>query len=600
MKITKKILALLMAGTIVTTAFVGCSSDSTGTQDKTTQESNVSGKFVGEADGKHGVIKVEVALSEGKITDIAMLETSENVVLSEPVYAKVSKTMINNNNVNVDAISGATETSNGYIAAVQNALEKAGLNLTGDKIPVEALVEAETEQTYDVVVIGAGGAGFAAALEAKNNGAENVVILEKMPAVGGNTLISGAQMNAANTWVQEKLGVEDSVEKFYEDTMKGGDNLANPELVKYLTENATESAEWLHDYVGVSYLEDSLFHFGGHSIERAIIPDAHTGEDMITKLKLKADELSIPVKTETEAVSLIEKDGRIVGVNAVNAAGQELVFNANNGVVIASGGFGANVEMREEYNARYGAEYLTTDAPGTTGDGIVMAQAVGADITGMEYIQTYPVCNPETGVISLLADSRFYGAILINQEGERFVEELERRDVISEGILAQTGGYAYQVWTEEIGEIGGTQAVHQDEYEMLLKQGLIYKAETLEEAAEFFNVPVDAFKATIEKVNAYAATGVDEDFNHRKGLVAMTDGPFYIQKAVPSIHHTMGGLIIDGDAHVLNAEGNVIPGLYAAGEVTGGIHGSNRLGGNAIADITVFGRLAGTNAAQGK
>lgn len=601
MKISKKLIVILLASAVTTSSLIGCAKEEApATADTTaTTNTNVTGKFVGEADGKHGVIKVEVTLENDKIKDIAILETSENVVLSEPVYTKVSQTMINNNNVNVDTISGATETSNGYIKAVQNALTAAGLALSGDKIAVEHLTEQETEQTYDVVVIGGGGAGFSAALEAKNAGA-SVVILEKMSAIGGNTLISGAEMNAPNTWVQENLGLEDSPEKFFEDTMKGGDNIGNPTLVKFLSENATESAEWLHDYVGVNFLEDKLFQFGGHSVKRALIPNDHTGEDMMTKYKLKADELEIPVKVETEATELIVENDKVVGVKAINAAGQDLTFKANKGVIIASGGFGANVEMRQQYNPEYGADYLTTDAAGTTGDGIKMAEAIGAELVDMQYIQTYPICNPETGVISLLADSRFDGAILVNQEGNRFVEELERRDVISKAILAQTGGYAYQVWNQHIGEIGGTLAAHQEEFEMLEKQDLIHKADTIEEAAKFFDVPVDALKATLEKVNTYAKNGKDEDFNHRAGLVAMEEGPFYIQKAVPSIHHTMGGIVVDVDSHVIDKDGNVIKGLYAAGEVTGGIHGANRLGGNAIADITVFGRNAGRNAAAEK
>ena len=334
MKLTRKLASLVMTTILGATVMVGCSN--TNSEQAPVQTSSVSGTFEGEADGKHGAIKVSVLLENGQIADIEILETKENVVLSEPVYTKVKQTMINNNNVNVDAISGATETSNGYIAAVQNALAKAGVEMNGDKIPVEAMTEAETEQTYDVVVVGAGGAGFSAALEAKNAGAE-VVILEKMPTIGGNTLISGAEMNAANTWVQEKVGLEDSVELFFEDTMKGGDYKANPELVKYLTENATESAEWLHDYVGVNFIEDKLFQFGGHTVKRALIPNDHTGEDMITKYKMKADELGIPVKTETEATELIVEHGKVVGVKAKNTAGQDLTFKANKGVLPPDG-----------------------------------------------------------------------------------------------------------------------------------------------------------------------------------------------------------------------------------------------------------------------
>ncbi len=243
---------------------------------------------------------------------------------------------------------------------------------------------------------------------------------------------------------------------------------------------------------------------------------------------------------------------------------------------------------------------MSTDTPGTTGDGIVMAEKIGAGITNMENIQTYPISNPKTGVISLVADSRFDGAILVNQEGKRFVEELERRDVISKAILNQTGKYCYVFWNKSIDDISKTISVHKDEYEMLVKDGLLYKAETIEDAANFFKIPVDEFKKTVERVNGFAKDGKDLDFKHRGKLVSLEQGPYYIQKAVPSVHHTMGGLVIDTETRVLDTKGQPIKGLYAAGEVTGVVHGTNRLGGNAIADVVVFGRRAGVNAAQEK
>lgn len=545
--------------------------------------------------GKHGDIKVEVTFADNQITDIKVVEQKENEVLAEPVYTQLKEVVIAANSAEVDAISGSTVTSNGYLEAIQDAITKSGLTLAAaGAASSTGQNQEEAEQTYDVVVIGAGGAGFSAAIEAKQAGA-SVVLLEKMPTVGGNTLISGGEMNAPDNWVQRALGIDDdTADLFYEDTLKGGDHLGSPEMVRILADNALASAEWLRDEIKVEFLPDNLFQFGGHSRKRALIPVGHTGAELITKLKAKTDADKITIKTNMKAESLLTNDqGKVTGVTATSGSGDKITFHANKGVVLATGGFGSNVEMRKKYNPELDEKYMSTDTPGSTGDGIVMAEAIGAKLTNMQNIQTYPICNPETGVISLVADSRFDGAILINQEGKRFVEELERRDVISKAILAQTGGYTYQFWNQEIADISKTHEVHKDEYDQLIKQGLLYKADTVEDAANFFKIDVAELKATMKKVNEYAKTGNDLDFHHRAGLKSLENGPYYIQKAVPSVHHTMGGLVIDEKTHVLNDKGAIIPGLYAAGEVTGVIHGSNRLGGNAIADIFTFGRIAG-------
>lgn len=458
--------------------------------------------------------------------------------------------------------------------------------------------EMESEYTHDVVVVGGGGAGFSAAIMAAEEGSD-VVLIEKLPFVGGNTLISGGEMNVPNNWVQENLGIEgDSIETYIEDTLEGGDYENSEEMVEVLAENALDAAEWLRDDINVDFYDDQLFQFGGHSYERALIPEGHTGQELISKFQARADELDIEIFTETEATQLIQDDsGKIVGVEA-DHDGDTITFNANNGVVLTTGGFGANVEMRVEANEEYDDRYGSTNVSGATGDGIVLAQEVGAAVDNMEYIQTYPVSNPETGDISLLADTRFDGAALINQEGDRFVEELERRDVISEAILDQTGGYAYQVWDTALSEYSRTYEMHESEFKRLEESGLIHLADTLEEAAEFFDIPVDNFLETVEEINEYAESGEDPDFNHRAGLAPIKEGPFFIQKATPSVHHTMGGLVVDVDTHVLDEDGEIIDGLYAAGELTGLTHGTNRLGGNAITDIIVFGRMAGLKASE--
>lgn len=550
--------------------------------------------------GKHGDVTVAVTFDSGKIKDIKIVKQQENPVLAAKVFTDLKQHVIDTNSVQLDAISGATFSSKGFLDAVADAAKKAGVTLSkADKKAIKKTVKAlPKESSYDVVVIGAGGAGFSAAIEAKNAGA-NVVLLEKMPAVGGNSLISGAEMNAAKNWVQPKLGInDDSPELHAEDTYKGGDMKGDMNVIKVMTHNALDAAKWCRDYLGVRFEDDNLFFFGGHSRKRALIPVGHTGTEFITKFQAKADELGIPVITNMKAEELIkDKSGRVVGVKAT-MNGASYTFNAKGGVVLATGGFGANPEMVKKYNPKIDERFKTTDAPGTTGEALYMAERAGAQLVNMGYIQTYPICDPISGVIELIADARFDGAIMLNQEGKRFVEELQRRDVLSEAILKQTGGYCWVLWNDKIGSISNTVKEHPTEYEAFTKQGIMATCDDLKCVADFTKIPFDSLKGTVNRVSSMTGKGNDKDFNHRSGLVDMTQGKYYVIKAVPSVHHTMGGVRINEKAQALTAEGKAIPGLWAAGEVTGVTHGTNRLGGNAYTDIIVFGRIAGKAAAE--
>lgn len=550
--------------------------------------------------GKHGDVTVAVTFDSGKIKDIKIVKQQENPVLATKVFTDLKQHVIDTNSVQLDVISGATFSSKGFLDAVADAAKKAGVTLSkADKKAIKKAVKAlPKESSYDVVVIGAGGAGFSAAIEAKNAGA-NVVLLEKMPAVGGNSLISGAEMNAAKNWVQPKLGInDDSPELHAEDTYKGGDMKGDMNVIKVMTHNALDAAKWCRDYLGVRFEDDNLFFFGGHSRKRALIPVGHTGTEFITKFQAKADELGIPVITNMKAEELIkDKSGRVVGVKAT-MNGASYTFNAKGGVVLATGGFGANPEMVKKYNPKIDERFKTTDAPGTTGEALYMAERAGAQLVNMGYIQTYPICDPISGVIELIADARFDGAIMLNQEGKRFVEELQRRDVLSEAILKQTGGYCWVLWNDKIGSISNTVKEHPTEYEAFTKQGIMATCDDLKCVADFTKIPFDSLKGTVNRVSSMTGKGNDKDFNHRSGLVDMTQGKYYVIKAVPSVHHTMGGVRINEKAQALTAEGKVIPGLWAAGEVTGVTHGTNRLGGNAYTDIIVFGRIAGKAAAE--
>ena len=550
--------------------------------------------------GKHGDITVAVTFDAGKIQDIKIVKNAENPILAKKVFTDLKDQVVALSSTDVDLVSGATFSAKGFIDAVNDAAKKAGVTLA--KADKKALKKAARElpktSNYDVVVIGAGGAGFSAAITARNAGA-NVVLLEKMPAVGGNSLISGAEMNVAKNWVQPKLGInDDSPELHAQDTFKGGDGKGDMKVINVMTHQALDAAKWCRDYLGVRFEDDNLFFFGGHSRKRALIPVGHTGTEFIAKFQAKADELGIPVITNMKAEELIKnKDGRVVGVKAT-MDGSEYTFNAKGGVVLATGGFGANPEMVKKYNPKIDERFKTTDAPGSTGEALYMAERAGAELVNMGYIQTYPICDPLSGAIELIADARFDGAIMLNQEGKRFVEELQRRDVLSEAILNQTGQYCWVLWNDNIGKISNTVKAHANEYEAFTKQGIMTTCDDLKCIADFTKIPFDQLRKTVKRVSDMAGKGNDKDFNHRAGLMDMQQGKYYVIKAVPSTHHTMGGVRINEKAEALTAEGKVIPGLWAAGEVTGVTHGTNRLGGNAYTDIIVFGRIAGEAAAK--
>ena len=578
----KRILALMLCAALSISAF--------GVEFK-------EGTYVGEAKGYRGEVKVEVKTSKNKIKEVKVIKNTDTPIISESAAKKVPKQIVKYQSLRVDGVSGATGTSRALTSAVRNALKNSGADLKelNKKPVIESKKLVKETQNKDVVVIGAGGAGLVAAIEAKNNGAKNVIVLEKMAFAGGNTLISGGEYAAPNNWVQVKKGLKDSNDAFYNDILKGGDNEGDPKLVRVLADNALSGAEWLKDYINMTF-EDRQMFFGGHSVERSLVPQGATGVEMISKLLAKAEELNIPVLYETPATELIVDKGRVTGVKAVSED-KEYTFLAKDGVILATGGFGSNLEMRVKYNKDVDENILSTNTVGITGDGITMAEKIGAQLEDMPFIQTYPTCDPISGALLYFGDVRLVGgSILVNQEGKRFVEELERRDVISMAIKNQTGNAAYQFCDEAQVKLSGVAEHHADEVNYLFNNKLLVKADTIKEAADFFGIDAAELEKTVEKYNQYAKDGKDLEFNKRGKLTPFeAKGPFYIMKAVPAVHHTMGGVKIDENARVINTKGEVIKGLYGAGEVTGDIHGTNRLGSDAIADITVFGRIAGQN-----
>lgn len=555
---------------------------------------------IGQGMGKHGNFNVEVSLKDGAIDRITVLDSRETPGMGDVAMDKLTQAIIENQTLAVDTITGATLSSMAFLTAVGSALDAMGEDSKDWQNRTKAawVSDVEVPKQADVVVVGAGGAGFAAAITAANEG-KSVVLLDKMGVYGGDTALSGGEMAVPGNWIQVTQGVEDSPENLIEDMLVGGDNKGDPELVSIIANGALDSANWLTYEGGISWKHD-LMQFGGHNIKRSIIPLTHSGSEMTTKLTNRVGTIDeITLIDNLKATELIQNDqGAITGVKVENQiTGDESTISCN-AVVLTTGGFGSNVDMRVQYNPDMDDKILSTDSVAAQGDGIVMAQAVGADTIDMEYIQTYPVCDPETGALLYVGDVRLenYG-ILVNKEGQRFVQELDRRDVISNGIKAQTDGIAYLLFNQKAADETGLVEQHADEYENSESRGVIVKADTLAEVAEAQGVDPDALQATVDQWNEYCAQGEDPDFNYSAEMNTIEEGPYYLMACKPAVHYTMGGLHITPEAEVLSVDEEVIPGLYAAGEVAGHKMGTNRLGSCSMTDIYTFGRIAGKNAA---
>lgn len=439
--------------------------------------------------------------------------------------------------------------------------------------------------TTDVVVVGGGGAGLSAAIAAREKGA-NVVLVEKMLMLGGNTNYATAGINAANTKLQKKLGIEDNAELFYKDTMKGGKNVNNPELVKKLTADSANIIDWLTER-GAD-LSEVVF-TGGQSAKRTHRPTGGqaVGPVIVDALAETAEKDGIDVRTESEVTKLIKTGDKVTGVE-VKHKGETYNITAK-AVVMATGGFGANAKMVAEYKPSLEG-FGSTNSPAITGDGIKMVKAVGGDLVDMTEIQTHPtVVHKKTAMITEAV--RGEGAILVNREGKRFVSELETRDVVSKAELEQTGKSAFLVFDQEVREKLGA-------INGYVRKGFTVEGATVEELAGKIGVDAKGLVDTMAKYNGYVKAGEDKDFGKTALPRELVKAPFYAIEVSPAVHHTMGGVRINTNAEVLTADGKVIPGLFAAGEITGGVHGANRIGGNAVTDITVYGKTAGENAAD--
>ena len=632
-QIKKSVSALAMAAVIAVSLFgYGCGAKPA----STSSDAGVSGNFTGTAKGFGGDVSVTLTLTDGAITGCTAEGKDETQGVGSEAIAKMPGEIAESGSIAVDGVSGATVTSTAIKEAAAAALTAAGLNPDDYKTAVEKTGSAEDSTVEaDVVVVGAGGAGMTAAITAAGEG-KSVVILESQSMVGGNSVRATGGMNAGKTVYQdenefgESAGVEktlktaaekyadnetitalaktvseqwaayqanptgyfDSVELMELDTMIGGKGINDPELVETLCANSADAIDWLDEH-GITL--HNVSSFGGASVKRIHRPvnaegkTVSVGSYMIPLLQENCKKAGVKMMLDTTATEILtDANGAAVGVKATGASGETVTVNAK-AVVLASGGFGANLDMVVKYKPELKG-FMTTNAPGIQGQGIEMAEAIGAATVDMDQIQIHPTVEANTAAL-ITEGLRGDGAILINEEGQRFIDEVGTRDVVSAAEIAQTGSYSWLVVDQAMVDASSV-------IQGYIKKGYTVTGATYEELGKAMGVDAAAFAETMEKWNGYVEAKNDPDFGRTSFANPLNTAPYYAVKVTAGVHHTMGGLKINANTEVLNEKGEVIPGLFAAGEVTGGVHGANRLGGNAVADFTVFGRIAGAAASD--
>lgn len=561
----------------------------------------VPGTYTAKATGMQEM-EVEVVVTESMIESIRILSHGETPGISDLALEQIPQDIIAAQGLGVDAVATATISSNAILAAVEDCLIQAGADVEALKsVGLAAKAQAEDEELEaDIVIIGAGGAGLAAAVTANQAGA-TVIVLEKEPKVGGNTILAGGALNAVDDGSETALANDDSVQRHYDQTLAGGDNQGDPELVRIMVDNAWDGVEWLQD-LGMEF-KDGVFTVTGGLWPRAYKPVEPVGTGFFTTYNKYIDSHDgLDVMLNTEAVEIIrDGSGRVTTVVATGETGNKITVKAGKGVIVASGGFAKNVALREKYNTQWPTldeTIMSTNHAGATGDMIPVLEKLGAEFVQMENIQLLPLGDPKTGSLSGAIEHDVERRIFVNKDGRRFVNEGGRRDEMTLALFEQPDNYLWIVMDSDCYPTGDVTNNFNESIDDLIEQGRAVKGETLEELAAAMGVPEENLIAAVEDFNAHVETGEADEFGRTLYSTPIDDGPFYAGARVPTVHHTMGGVRINGRTQVLNKDGEPIPGLYAAGEVTGGIHGANRLGGNALTDTVVFGRIAGAEAAS--
>lgn len=662
----KKGITLLLSLAMIL-SLAACSSNGTATEApstaaQTTAEAQTTepeaaqptGVFTGTANGRNGAVTVEVTLDEKGIADVQVVSSDETPNIGSVAVDTMAARVVEMQSVAIDTMSGATLSSYAVLNAVRDALQSAGADVSIYENKTEAVSGQIIEAAADVVVVGGGGAGLAAAVSALQSGAESVIIVEKTDILGGDTNVNGGIYNTPDSELQSKTamtdgcralvqaaiaeqpvndlhaqlidqlktdyaaynesgetGIFDSAAWYALQTWNGGDKVANLELVKNLAYNAYAGYEWLES-LGASF-KSEISQGPGSLYPRTHDTQSGLGAEFINTYiayleKNYSGRFQIFYGAAADGLG-VNEEGVCNTVTAADRYDNTYIFTANNGIVLATGGFAGNVDMRVEYCQsekwpNLGSDVNTTGVASDTGDGILMAQAIGANLVDMDQIQLLHMCNPKNGTTddNSAKDKGVSSIIFVNQEGNRFVAEDGRRDTICLAVLEQTDAifYAIESWDGNgdatLDELVTNNGVS---YTEEIARGNMFIGETLEDLAQAIGADPENLKAAVEAYNACVDSGATSDeFGRNTFVEKLENGPYLAVPRKPSAHHTMGGVEITVNAEVLNTDGEIIPGLYAAGEVTGGIHGGNRLGGNAIVDTVVMGKIAGENAAN--
>jgi fumarate reductase flavoprotein subunit len=565
-----------------------CSNDDDNSTTEPATQMLQDGEWTGSGEGRSGSIIAKVAVKNHEVAQVTIVSQSESVFAQDAINDIVARATGRKDvmSVEVDGVSGATLTSAGVIGAINMGILAAmGKQKEGAK--------TYQDGTCDIVIVGAGGAGLSAAVAAAEaDGKQKIIVLEKQGIIGGNTNYSTGGINAAETDVQREQGIEDSKELFYDDIMRGGKYENIPSLVRSLVEYAPVTITWLRG-LGADLTDIGLM--GGSSVKRTHRPKGGTaiGPHLMKVLKEASEKENIEIRTSNKVTELLTTmDGRVTGVKVENIDGSSYQLTSR-AVIIATGGFGANLDMVTRLQPSLSG-FATLNHPGATGDAFGWVTAIGGATIQMANIQIHPTAEA-TNHILITEAVRGNGAILVNHEGRRFCNEMDTRDVVSTAILAQTGGEAFLVFDQGVRKSLAS-------IETYANQHLLSEGTTVAALADGVGIPAQALEESISRYNIQQKAGRDEDFGRRatQMTVALETAPYYAVRVKPAIHHTMGGLSVNAETQVLRADGTPIPGLYAAGEVTGGLHGANRLGGNGVADIVVNGRRAGLAASQAR
>ncbi len=595
----KKLSRLVLAG-LMAVSLTACGSQEqtkpAETAEAAAETTFNAGTYEAEAEGFGGSAKpihLTLTVSDEKIENIEYTAEGETPTVGGAALPQLVENVLEAQSSQIDGVSGATVTSTGFFTALNDAITQAGADPASlEPIAVEKEVK-DVDETADVVIAGAGGAGMTAAITAAQNG-KKVIILEKGAVSGGNSSYATGGMNAAETHYQKEQGIEDSVDLFFNDTMEGGHQLNNPDLVRTLAENSSAAIDWL-DSIGAPL--SNIGQAGGASTKRQHRPVNDEGKILsvgtflVEHLTETCGKEGVEIIYNAKVDEVLMEDGKAVGLHATGGDGQNITVHADS-VIVTTGGFGSNPELIVKYRPDLKG-YVSTNAPTITGDAIAFLEAVNADFVDLDQIQIHPTVVQKDG--SLISESlRGDGAILINSEGKRFCNEILTRDVVSANVNAQPGSYAWLVADENMAS--GSTVI-----EKYVSKGYMIKCDTVADLAKLMEVDEAVLTETLETWQAACAAKNDAEFGREAFDALLTDlsnPPFYAVKIAPGIHHCMGGVKINTNAEVVGTDGNVIPGLFAAGEVTGGVHGGNRLGGNAVADFVVFGRIAGDSASK--